>query len=131
MKKLLMGLVLSSFLIFGVACSSPDTATTTSSTKVEDKVAATATITLIEDDKEVTSKEISFTEGDTVLEALKANFDVKENSGFVTEIDGKSQDEKASKYWMYYVNNKEAEKGADSIEVAPGDTIEWRLNEFK
>ena len=103
----------------------------TSSTKVEDKVAATATITLIEDDKEVTSKEISLTEGDTVLEALKANFDVKENSGFVTEIDGKSQDEKASKYWMYYVNNKEAEKGADSIEVAPGDTIEWRLNEFK
>lgn len=31
------------------------------------------------------------------------------------------------KYWMYYVNSKVPEKGADQYKVGAGDVVEWRF----
>lgn len=131
MKKLILGFVLSSFLMVGASCSTNTEKTVAPTSSSQKQTELTVTFSLIEDDKEITTKEITASESDTVLSLLTANFDVKEEGGFVTEIDGKTQDAKANKYWMYYINDKEAEKGAGEMTVSDDDKIEWRLNEFK
>ncbi|HGH9206143.1 TPA: DUF4430 domain-containing protein [Streptococcus pyogenes] len=68
---------------------------------------------------------------DTVLEILKDNYEVKEKDGFITAIDGIEQDTKANKYWLFKVNGKMADKGADQITVKDGDSIEFYQEVFK
>ena len=131
MKKLILGFILSSFLMVGTACSTNTENTTTATSSSQKQTELNVTVTLIEDEKEITSKEVTASEKDSVLDILKANFDVKEDGGFVTSIDAKEQDTKANKYWMYYINDKEADKGAADMTVSDSDKIEWRLNEFK
>lgn len=131
MKKIVLSLLLSTFIMVGTGCTSQTDTTQTESSQSQKQTEKTVTLTLIEDEKEISSSEVSVSEDQTVLEILKENFDVKEDGGFVTEIDGKEQDAKANKYWMYYINDKEADKGADSMTVSDKDVIEWRLNEFK
>ena len=131
MKKFILGLVLSSFLMVGAGCSTNNETTTVSTNSSQEQTAMKVTLTLVEDEKEITSKEVEVSEKESVLDILKANFEVKEDSGFVTSIDGKGQDAKANKYWMYYIKDKEADKGAADMTVSDSDKIEWRLNEFK
>ncbi|MEQ7217537.1 DUF4430 domain-containing protein [Vagococcus fluvialis] len=131
MKKLILGFVLSSFLMVGTACSTNTEKTTFQSSTEQKQGELHLTLSLVEDEKEFATKEVTAKDSDTVLEILKANFDVKEDGGFVTSIDGKEQDPKANKYWMYYINDKEADKGASEMTVSDSDKIEWRLNEFK
>lgn len=131
MKKFILGLVLSSFLMVGAGCSTNNETTTVSTNSSQEQTAMKVTLTLVEDEKEITSKEVEVSEKESVLDILKANFEVKEDSGFVTSINGKEQDPKANKYWMYYINDKEADKGAADMTVSDSDKIEWRLNEFK
>lgn len=131
MKKIVLSLLLSTFIMVGTGCTSQTDTTQTETSQSQKQTEKTVTLTLIEDEKEISSSEVSVSEDQTVLEILKENFDVKEDGGFVTEIDGKEQDAKANKYWMYYINDKEADKGADSMTVSDKDVIEWRLNEFK
>lgn len=131
MKKIVLSLLLSTFIMLGTGCTSQTDTTQTETSQSQKQTEKTVTLALIEDEKEISSSEVSVSEDQTVLEILKENFDVKEDGGFVTEIDGKEQDAKANKYWMYYINDKEADKGADSMTVSDKDVIEWRLNEFK
>lgn len=65
------------------------------------------------------------------MDVLKANYKVKEKGGFITAIDGLSQDEKAGRYWMFDVNNKLAPKSADKIKVKDGDKIEFYQKVYK
>ena len=132
MKKFMLGFILSSFLLVGTSCSTPSETTQSSASSSSQKQAEiTVTFKLIENEKEVDSKEITTEADATILDTLKNNFDVKEDKGFVTEINGKAQDAKANKYWMYYINNEEADKGAAEMTASDSDIIEWRLNEFK
>lgn len=43
-------------------------------------------------EKESKKKSVEFKKGDTVLDVLKEIYPVQENDGFITEIDGISQD---------------------------------------
>ena len=49
------------------------------------------------------------------------------DSYFIDSIAGKGGN---GKYWIYYVNGKMGEVGADKKVVKEGDKIEWRLEEF-
>lgn len=68
---------------------------------------------------------------DTVLDVLKANYKVKEKDGFITSIDGISQDETKGLYWMFKVNNKLAPKAANQIKVKKNDKIEFYQEVYK
>ena len=97
MKKLILGFVLSSFLMVGTACSTNTEKTTFQSSTEQKQGELHLTLSLVEDEKEFATKEVTAKDSDTVLDILKANFDVKEDGGFVTSIDGKEQDPKANK----------------------------------
>lgn len=126
MKKLLRFIALGLSLITLSACSLVSVSTTNSSSSSASSSVQKETAELIikEDDKTLT-KTVSFEEGATVLEVLKANYDVEENQGFITSIDGIQQDEAAQKYWMYKVNGELASKGAGELVVKADDKIEF------
>ncbi len=126
MKKIIISFLLTMSLISIAACTDDKSTVATSSTSSE-MIAQQVTIKIQEDGKEISSKTITFKEGDTVYEALKQNFSIEDQDGFITTIDGKAQDQAANKYWMYTINGKEASKGAKEIQLKAHDTIIFNL----
>lgn len=68
-------------------------------------------------------------EGQTAMALLKASHQVESKhfdfGDLVQSIDGQASD--AAKYWLFYVDGKQADKGADVYATKNGQTIEWRL----
>lgn len=99
---------------------------------VEDQTKETLSIVIAleQDGKEVATatKKLEVSEGTTVLEALKTEYEVVEEGGFIASVEGMKQDEEAGKYWMYEVNNTEPTVGAAEYELQDGDQVKWFLN---
>jgi flagellar basal body-associated protein FliL len=68
-------------------------------------------------------------EGKTALELLKQKAKVETKSSslgeFVVSINGNGGGGK--KYWLFYINDQEAQVGAGAYVTKNTDTIEWRL----
>lgn len=60
-----------------------------------------------------------------MLDVLEEVYPVQENDGFITEIDGISQDKDKGIYWMFDVNGKLGEKAANQLKVEDGDEIKF------
>ena len=82
------------------------------------------------------SYDVSVKEGDTVfgmmnrLKSENNNFDFKYKEYpslgvYINEINGIKEGN--GKYWIYYVNGKEAEIGISKFKVSNGDIINWKL----
>jgi len=86
-------------------------------------------ITISEDDGEEVhaEEEVDVEEGAILMDVLKENFDIEEDDGFITAIDGIENDEEEGKYWMYDVNDEMAQVGADEFELSPGDDVVFDL----
>lgn len=95
--------------------------------QAEQKTEQQVTITLSEDGEEISSKEVSFEEGDNLLDIMKENFEIEEDGGFITAIDGHSQDENANKYWLFTVNGEMSQVGANELELKDGDDVVFDL----
>ncbi len=135
MKKkqlLLSGLVLGIFLASG--CTTPAdevTLTTTATQESVGPVEQTATIILQEDGKEITKEVVSFEPGAVVFDVMDEHFEIVHQDGFITSIDGMTQDEAANKYWLYDINGEMALKGAKELALQAGDEILFKLEEMK
>lgn len=125
MKKLYEFLVLTGIVLFLAACSDSES---NSSAKTSEDFQVRL---IVKTGSDKTDEKVSFKKGDTVMDVLKANYKVKEKDGFITAIDGLSQDKKAGRYWMFDVNNKLASKSADKIKVKDGDKIEFYQKVYK
>ena len=139
MKKIMMTAVtfLSVLVIAGCSNNNNDdsvasTTKTSESTVVSsEKQEEQATIVLQEDDKEISSKEVTFTDDDSLYDVMKNNFELEDDDGFITSIDGHEQDEKAQKYWTFTINDKEIMKGAKEVSLKSGDKVDFSLAEMK
>ncbi len=135
MKKkqlLLSGLVLGMFLASG--CTTPADEVTLTTTATQESVAPveqTATIILQEDGKEITKEVVSFEPGAVVFDVMDEHFEIVHQDGFITSIDGMTQDEAANKYWLYDINGEMALKGAKELALQAGDEILFKLEEMK
>lgn len=109
-----------------------DSAAAKSSTSIEHQAKETLSvvISLEQDGKKVegATQELEVEEGSTVLEALKGQYEVIEEDGFILSIDGMEQDEDAGKYWLYEVNGEQPTVGAVEYEIKDGDQVKWFLN---
>lgn len=54
----------------------------------------------------------------------------KEPSGFITSINGISQDPAEGLYWIYYVNGVMGNVGASQYVIQEGDVITWKMEKF-
>lgn len=121
MKKFFTTILAFFSLIALVACSP----------KTEEPTAETGHVQLIvQAEKGQTDERVEFTQGQTVLEILQANYDVEETNGMVTSIDGVAQDASKNIYWMYKVNDEMAAVGAGELEPKDGDKIEFYQEQF-
>ncbi|MGT2948256.1 DUF4430 domain-containing protein [Streptococcus devriesei] len=125
MKKLYEFLVLTGIVLFLAACSDSES---NSRAKTSEDFQVRL---IVKTGSDKTDEKVSFKKGDTVMDVLKANYKVKEKGGFITAIDGLSQDKKTGRYWMFDVNNKLASKSADKIKVKDGDKIEFYQKVYK
>lgn len=124
MKKVVLGLISFLAVLFLASCAS------SSQTAVEQEEQFQATLVVDFGDK-VDSQEISFEQGDTVMDILEEHFEVESEAGMVTAIDGVSQDAAANTYWMYDINDELAPKGAEEMTISEGDTITFYLETFE
>ena len=135
MKKmnLLFLTILGVLTISGCATNTPETKNTSSNESSTSQAIAqtTATIVMTVDGKEVENKEVSFNEGDVLYDVMAANFEIKDQEGFINSIDGQSQDESAGKYWMYDLNGEMALEGAKDLVLKSGDTVLFKLEVMK
>ncbi|QXE00304.1 DUF4430 domain-containing protein [Terribacillus sp. DMT04] len=86
-----------------------------------------ATITLTEDGQEISSEEVTFEEGANLMDVMKENFELEEEGGMITSIEGHSQDEAANKWWLFTVNGEMAPVGAADTELLDEDEVAFNL----
>lgn len=140
MKKIMKAFLLTVPLLFAVlgGCTNSSENTTSNDTGQETAVSTSeaqietfqALIVLKDGDEELTSKEVSFNEEQTLMEIMKENFEVEEDNGMITAIDGHEQDESASKYWVYTVNDEQVNEGAATKVLSPDDQVVFTLETF-
>lgn len=75
------------------------------------------------------SEEITVPEGTYLLDAMEDTYELEEDGGFISAIEGYEQDEDAGRYWLYYINDEMPSVGAADYELEEGDQIEWRLED--
>lgn len=127
MKKRLLSiaLLLTVVLTFVGCKNNSNTDSTSSEYKLQ------ATIELIEDGESFKKETLSFNEGEKLLDVMKRNLELEEKDGFITSIDGHTQDEDSNKYWLYTVNGEMAEVGANQFELQDKDEVVFTLEELK
>lgn len=108
-------------------CQQKTTGKTGTSTSISEAAKQTAKITIKEDETPLTSKTITFTKGQTLYEAMKENFAIKDKDGFITSIENHQQDQSKNKYWTYTINGEMAMKGAKDIKLKAKDDIVFTL----
>ena len=119
MKKMLKPVILASSLFLLAACAKDDANKKPESDEVK------VTVSVKPEGEKAEKKEVIVDQDDSVLDALDEAFDVEDDDGFVTEIDGHKQNPARNLYWMYKVNDKMATKGAEENIVKNGDQIEF------
>ena len=65
-----------------------------------------------------------------MIQCLEEVYPVQENDGFITEIDGISQDKDKGIYWMFDVYGKLGEKAANQLKVEDGDEIKFYQKKY-
>lgn len=130
MKKISSILVLALALISLTACVSQLTSKTSSSSASSIQQEETAHFVIKTSDDKEEKKEVTFTKGQTILEVMQKEFQIKESNGIITSIDGINQDEAKKTYWMYKVNDEMAPKLAGETPLKKGDTVEFYLETF-
>jgi outer membrane murein-binding lipoprotein Lpp len=128
-KALLLAAALLSVSIFA-GCQNT-TNQKTEQTSSEQAAKQSAQIIIKADGKETANQTVDFKEGDSLYEVMEQNFAIKADNGFITEIDGHKQDQKASKYWTFTLNGEMATKGAKDIQLKNGDKVNFELAAMK
>lgn len=120
--------VLTALVLLG--CSTTSNQPTASSQVEETSQLLEATLRITTDGQNSTEN-VRFEAGDSVMDVLEEYYDIEEENGMVTVIDGKSQDPASNTYWMYKVNGSLAEKGAAEQILQEGDDVEFYLESFQ
>lgn len=124
MKKRCLPLFLALFGLMLAACGN----TVDSIEETQEEVVVT--ITLKEDGKEFDSKEIHITGEETLFNTMQDNYDIKDQNGFITAIEGKEQDEQKNKYWLFTINDEAVNKGAKDVKLQTDDQVVFDLSEM-
>ena len=133
MRRSLVPIVLSLFLITVIGCTSSDSKTVSGSSGV-------VSVKVFAPDEEVlVLKDLEFEADQSVFQVMEMaqkkdllKFSFKEFSGIgrlITTINGVEQNTTKGHYWFLCVNGKKSMKGADERSVNDKDVIEWHYGE--
>jgi guanyl-specific ribonuclease Sa len=79
---------------------------------------------------ELPAKSVTFEEGASLMDVMKENFDLKEDNGMITSIEGLAQDEAAGYYWTYTINDQMINTGAKDTVLKENDKVVFTYEKF-
>ena len=133
-RNLVFALLLSLLLFSG--CDSKQAGSTDTSQSTEkvaassEESAAKTSITLLDGEKELSKKDLSFKDGDSLFDVLKENYSIEDDEGMITAIDGHAQDAKNNKYWVFTINDEQVNVGAKDAKLKNDDRVVFKLEQF-
>lgn len=94
MKKKICFFVLAAVLLLFSGCTTKEADSTASSTPKEtfssnQETEKRVTITLLDGEKEISKKDVTFNKGEKLFDVLKDNYAIEDKDGMITSIDGK------------------------------------------
>ncbi|KGX85953.1 DUF4430 domain-containing protein [Pontibacillus litoralis] len=138
MKKWLQILGLSFVLMLGLAACGQTTeedagssAENTEQSAEQSEESVQVVISKNKGEETLTDKTIEIEEGQTVYDVMANHFDIEDNNGFITSIDGVVAKEEEKQAWMYSVNDESAEVGAKDYELKAGDKVTFDLQKWE
>ena len=78
-------------------------------------------------DQEDLSKSLELEEEASLREIMDEYYQIKEENGYLVELEGIEHDPSQDKYWLFYVNDELAEFTMDEYMLDTNDQIDWRL----
>ncbi|MFD1018533.1 DUF4430 domain-containing protein [Thalassobacillus hwangdonensis] len=130
--KMVFALLLSIGILTGCQSESGNADQTTETEQNEQQEMKAEVVISKENGEEILQeKEIEFEEGQSLMEVMKANFEVEESDGFITGVEGVSAEEGEEKAWFYTINGEEAMVGANDYELESGDQIAFDFHAWE
>lgn len=131
---LLFSIITSLVLITGCAANDVNN-NNTNNDKVNNEVVEETTITISitkdEGEETLSEKEVEIEEGDILMDVLKEHYNIEEDGGFITEIDGVGPEADEQVAWMYFVNDEMAPVGANEYELKADDHVNFDLQAWE
>ncbi len=84
-----------------------------------------------EADEVYSEEEVTIEEDAILMDVMKENYEIEEDDGFITAIDGISPEEDEQKAWIYSVNDEEALVGAAEYELSIDDEVVFDLQSWE
>lgn len=78
-------------------------------------------------DEDKIDKTVELSSGKSLLAAMKEQYEVIEDEGYITSIEGYEQSQEDNIYWLYEINDEFAQVGAADYTLEDGDVISWEL----
>lgn len=91
----------------------------------------TISITKHKGEETVTEKEIPIEDGAILYDVMKENFELKDDAGYITVIEGIEAKESEQMAWMLFVNGEMGSVGAKDLKLSPGDSVNFDLQSWE
>lgn len=124
-------LVMSLALLVGCGTNNTGTdATTDTTSAVETAQDFEVSVTVFNEEEEVTHKTLTVEAETNLMTALQDNFEIIEDNGMITAIDGLEQDADEGFYWTYTINGEMVNTGANDTILEADDEIVMTYAKF-
>lgn len=137
-KKIFSISLLCSILFLISACSTPKTttesvsdSTVASEMKKETGDKINVSVRIDAEDKNIAEKDLEVSSGASLMDIMKDNFEVIDEGGFITSIEGVEQKAKDNLFWTYKINDEEVMTGAEDTTLNEGDKVVFTYAQFK
>jgi hypothetical protein len=80
-------------------------------------------------DEDAWEQRVEVEEGTTLLELMQELYDIEEEGGMITSIEGAAQDESRNAFWTFEVNDEQSSVGAGEYVLQNNDQIDWELDD--
>ncbi|ASK63309.1 hypothetical protein CFK37_14670 [Virgibacillus phasianinus] len=114
-----------------VANNQPESSESNASDNENQEKMVTISVTKKKGEETVTKKEVPIEDGAILMDVMKKNFDLKEDGGFITTIEGIEAKKSEKMAWMYSINGESASVGASDLELTPGDSVNFDLHSWE
>lgn len=78
-------------------------------------------------DESKINKTVELSADTSLLNAMREQYDVKDEEGYITSIEGYEQSQEKNAYWLYEINDEFAQVGAAEYILEDRDVISWEL----
>lgn len=124
-------LVMSLALLVGCGTNNTGTdATTDTTSAVETAQDFEVSVTVFNEEEEVSQKTLTVEAETNLMTALQDNFEIIEDNGMITAIDGIEQDADEGFYWTYTINGEMVNTGANDTILEADDEIVMTYAKF-